>query len=98
MPLLLSTVFNIDTLKFGGGSGIENQTLKANLHLLTSAAETITKCCTLYRSSWIRPPAQAFSQKYALLLANSCISWLYTMVAAAFFWWTIKIINTSQWF
>lgn len=85
---LLSTVVNIDTRKLGRGK-LKIKTLKATLHLLTSGAETITKCCKLTRSRWIRPPVQAFSQKCALLLANSCISWLYIMAAAAFFCSTI---------
>lgn len=52
---------------------------------LTAVATNIEGLCNESKCTPIKPPEPAFSQKYALILANSCISILYpTLVAAAY--------------
>ena len=52
---------------------------------LTSVATKIEGLCNESKCTPIKPPEPAFSQKYALILANSCISILYpTLISAVY--------------
>ena len=52
------------------------------MYILTPVATKLENLCTVTKCTPIKPPAPAFSQKYELILANSCISVLYPMLVA----------------